>query len=612
MVHCWLPLVALWVRKLRPSRVFLGKCNQCWGIIFLQTLCLLLALNGCAGDAWDVVVGGEDLITDPSWTCSGWFEVEDGDVIVASGDDYRAVTNLYGPRLVAGGDFAVVVEMSLGRQEPAGSDGIMAAFSLVGQPGLSDWWGGTRRLDVGIEREGERAAVVVRYYDGASFMPRLAESFPVDDLPVRVELALRRLDTTFVILAEGQEIGQVEDPGLFADSASGAYVGASLRPHTVLTLHRITVEAPPGEDAPGVALVAPDGVSAYVPTEPPLRALATAQGVAIGAAVNPVPLRCTETYGHVLGREFNILTTENALKFGPVHPEPDRYDFADADAIVDFAGAHAMQVRGHALVWHQAVPAWIETATFDQPAWEAVLQEHITTVVGRYKGRVQVWDVVNEAIGESGTGELRQTLWLAGVGPDYIDKAFRWAHEADPDALLFYNDYGAEGMGGKSQQVYDLVAGMVERGVPIHGVGLQMHLAFGVVPDLEDVRANMERLGALGLQVHITELDVRLPADPWSGLYERQVEIYRDLMDVCLSVDACTAYVMWGFTDRYSWIPAFYPGMGEALIFDADYRPKLAYEALWEVLAPVDSRGPSDPPRALGPADFGAECDCVP
>jgi endo-1,4-beta-xylanase len=360
-------------------------------------------------------------------------------------------------------------------------------------------------------------------------------------------------------------------------------------------------------------LAPPDEGGAYVATEPPLRALADARGMAVGAAVNPAPLRCTETYGRVLGREFNMVTTENALKFGPVHPEPGRYDFADADLIVDFAEDHAMQVRGHALVWHQQVPVWLDPeagGTLDvTPAQrEEVLREHITTVVGRYAGRIAVWDVVNEAIGEDGSGGLRETLWLAALGPGYIDRAFRWAHEADPDALLFYNDYGAEGMGGKSQQVYDLVADMVARGVPIHGVGLQMHLALGEVPDLAAVRANMTRLGELGLQVHITELDVRLPADPAPALVARQAEIYRTMMEVCLAVDACTAYVTWGFTDRYSWIPSFYPGMGEALIFDAAYRPKPAYTALREAL----TAGDAFEGEGAVPADFGAECDCVP
>jgi endo-1,4-beta-xylanase len=322
---------------------------------------------------------------------------------------------------------------------------------------------------------------------------------------------------------------------------------------------------------------------------PPLRDLAEQQGLLIGAAVSAGPLRGEPVYGQVLGREFNLVTTENALKFGPVHPSRDRYDFRDADAIVAFAEAHGMQVRGHTLVWHEQVPAWIESAAgsdaFDEAEWEAVLEDHIKAVVGRYRGRIQIWDVVNEAIGGGGAEPLRRTLWLDGVGADYIDKAFRWAHEADPDALLFYNDYGAEDMGPKSRSVYELVAGMVERGVPIHGVGLQMHVKLGAAPDVAAVLRNMQRLGDLGLQVHVTELDVRVPAGAQAPLLERQATVYADLLGVCLQVDACTAFILWGFTDAHSWIPDFFAGEGDALIFDTGYVPKPAYHALQQVLS---------------------------
>jgi endo-1,4-beta-xylanase len=345
-----------------------------------------------------------------------------------------------------------------------------------------------------------------------------------------------------------------------------------------------------------------------VATYPPLRELAGRHGLLIGAAVAPEPLRRETRYAEVLAREFNLVTTENALKFGPVHPARDRYAFDDADAIVAFATAHGMQVRGHTLVWHEQVPPWIEQAaadgTFDQAAWEEVLREHILTVVGRYRGRIQIWDVVNEAIGQGGPHGLRRTLWLDGVGEDYIDKAFRWAHEADPDALLFYNDYGAEDMGPKSRNVYELVAGMVERGVPIHGVGLQMHLRLGGAPDSDAVRQNIERLGELGLEVHITELDVRLPAGAQATLLARQAALYGDLLEVCLQAKACTAFIMWGFTDAHSWVPHFFPGEGDALIFDTSYAPKPAYETLRDrlMLFPPTSR------RFCVPDDQGGRC----
>jgi endo-1,4-beta-xylanase len=318
----------------------------------------------------------------------------------------------------------------------------------------------------------------------------------------------------------------------------------------------------------------------YTPTDPPLRDLADARGIYIGGAVEPQHIDCDPTYGEVLSREFNILVSENAFKLWAIHPTADQYTFEGTDTIVEFAEAHGMKVRGHTLLWYRYMPDWIENASFTPEQWDQVIHDHIATVVGRYKGRVVYWDVLNEVVRDSGSEELRQTNWSDGLGPDFVDKVFIWAHEADPDALLFYNDYGAEGLGRKSDRVYDLVKGMLERGVPIHGVGLQLHLATSGAPKLENVQRNIERLGELGLQVHITEIDIRLPDDASADLFETQAKMYRDYLEVCLAAENCTAFVMWGFTDRYSWIPDFKPGFGHALIFDAAYRPKPAYFAL--------------------------------
>jgi endo-1,4-beta-xylanase len=197
------------------------------------------------------------------------------------------------------------------------------------------------------------------------------------------------------------------------------------------------------------------------------------------------------------------------------------------------------------------------------------------TVVGHYKGRIYAWDVVNEAINDDGT--LRDTVWLRNIGSEYIELAFRWAHEADPQALLFYNDYGAEGLGVKSDAVYNLVKNLLEKGVPIHGVGLQMHVSLESPPNPQEVAANIKRLNELGLIVHITEMDVRLTTPPRWEDFVRQAEIYYSILKVCLSADNCKAFIMWGFTDKYSWIPGFFSGYGSALIFDESYSPKPAY-----------------------------------
>lgn len=326
----------------------------------------------------------------------------------------------------------------------------------------------------------------------------------------------------------------------------------------------------------------PQDQAAYVPADVPLRELAEQHGLHIGAAVSAHPLRQEPAYALAVTHEFNMLTTENAAKFGPIHPQPDRYAFADADTIVDLAAAHDMLVRGHTLVWHRQLPSWVENGDWTRDELLAVLREHIHTIVGRYQGRIAAWDVVNEAIDGR---EMRDTIWQRVIGPEYVDLAFRWAHEADPDALLFYNDYGGEGMNKKSDAIYDLVKGMQDRGVPIHGVGLQMHVTAGGQPPAENLRRNIERLSALGLQVHITELDVRISGEPTPAKLQQQADTYRQVLDVCLETPGCKAVVLWGFTDRYSWIPGAFKGYGSALIFDESYRPKPAYQALHEVLA---------------------------
>ena len=330
----------------------------------------------------------------------------------------------------------------------------------------------------------------------------------------------------------------------------------------------------------------PKPVSSPIPTLVPsttsLRGCAQTHGVQIGAAVAAEPLRNDPLYGETLAQYFSLMTPENAMKFGPLHPEPDRYDFDDADLIVDFAQAHGMQVRGHTLVWHNQLPDWLKDGDWSKEELMEILHSHIDTVVGRYRGRVAAWDVVNEAITDNGT--LRNSIWLRGIGPEYIEMAFRWAHEADPDALLFYNDYGAEGVCPKANAVYTLVEDLVKRGVPIHGVGLQMHVSLDWCPEAESVALNVERLSALGLQTHITEMDVRVPEPATQEKLEAQATIYRDMLHGCISSEGCTAFVLWGFTDSHSWVPSFFPGYGSALIFDSNYEPKPACEALEEVI----------------------------
>jgi len=320
--------------------------------------------------------------------------------------------------------------------------------------------------------------------------------------------------------------------------------------------------------------------SPTVPPPPPLRSLAEEKDFWIGSAVSYEYLHTDSMYRDLLAREFNLLATENDLKFGPVHPEPDRYDFEGGDALVAFAQANGMAVRGHTLVWDWQNPDWLVEGNYTRDELISILREHIYTVVGRYRGQIAAWDVVNEAL--DADGNLGDTFWLRGIGPEYIPLAFQWAHEADPEAQLFYNEHAAERMNAKSDGVYALVKGLRDRGIPIHGVGMQMHVDLDRAPPPGEVAANMARLGELGLEGQITEMDVRIGSWNLPQKLRSQAVIYQDMLKVCLEAENCDTMVVWGATDRYSWLPEL-TGMQDAgVLFDFQYQPKPAVEALLE------------------------------
>jgi endo-1,4-beta-xylanase len=320
----------------------------------------------------------------------------------------------------------------------------------------------------------------------------------------------------------------------------------------------------------------------------PLRALAAPAGLHIGSSVRADALQTDPAYARLLAHEFNLVTPENAMKFSVVQPERGRFDFAQADALVEFAEANGMQVNGHVLVWHQQLPDWLTQGNFDSGELKAILREHIRTLVTRYRGRAASWDVAAEAVDEN--GRLRETFWSRGIGPDYLALAFRWAHEADPQAHLRYNDYGGEGDGAKSDGIYDLMIELRRRGTPIHGVGLQMHASLKDAPRASEVRINMKRLAALGLETHISEMDVMLSLPASRADLRAQAALYRDMLQACLAVPQCRSFSTWGANDRYSWIPEFFPGQGDALLFDKDNRAKPAYQSVQRRLRSAATR----------------------
>ncbi len=283
----------------------------------------------------------------------------------------------------------------------------------------------------------------------------------------------------------------------------------------------------------------------------------------------------------LIATHFDSLTAENEMKWGASEPRPGEFSFAAGDNLVAFAAENGMRVRGHTLVWHSQLAPWVKDLS--GAALRAAMLRHIRTLVGRWRGRIAQWDVVNEALSDDGECPLRDSPFLK-LGSGYIDEAFRTAHEADPEALLFYNDYEIEaGQGNaKSDAAFRLCARLKEAGVPIHGIGMQMHVDPRHWPSPGEIQRNIERFAALGLLVEFTEMDVPVGQirGTWDQRLQRQSAIAHDIVAACLKVEKCTGITLWGASDATSWLDtprwASLRGRGPhyPLAFDRDLQPK--------------------------------------
>jgi len=323
----------------------------------------------------------------------------------------------------------------------------------------------------------------------------------------------------------------------------------------------------------------------------PLREAAAQRQRHLGFAAQPAQLH-DDRFRTVAATHFDSLTPENQMKWETVEPQPGQFAFQAAEPLVTFAAESHMRVRGHTLVWHSQLAPWVKSRSGE--ALRAAMRTHIAGVVGHWKGKVAQWDVVNEALADGPSGRLRPDSPFTALGATFIDDAFRAAHQSDPDAQLFYNDYEIEGVGTpKSEAAFALVRRLKEAGVPIDGVGLQMHVDPRHWPAPERIRANIARFAALGVLVELTEMDV--PVGEMAGSIDQKLERQRvlthDIVAACLAVDRCSGITFWGLTDRYSWLnsprwaalrgqPPHYP-----LPFDADYQAKPMVAGILDALA---------------------------
>lgn len=317
-------------------------------------------------------------------------------------------------------------------------------------------------------------------------------------------------------------------------------------------------------------------------------ALYAAADFPIGVAVDAGELRANPVYEAITRKQFNSITPENVMKAAYIQPERGFFDWEATDSLLAYSKRHGKRLHGHTLVWHQQLPAWMDVFEGDAAAWDQLLKTHIQTIVGRYKNDILSWDVVNEAFLEDGS--LRNSLWLQKLGPSYIEKAFRYAREVAPDALLFYNDYNLESNAAKLNSVLKLLNALRNRGVRVDGIGVQMHVSIAY-PEPAQIAKAFQQISTEQYRVHVSELDVSV--NPFGRDLEPNAKIWQQQADLlgAIVLHYCQipqqlqfGITLWGVSDQNSWIRYFYQRADYPLLYDDQYQPKPAYCKMKELL----------------------------
>jgi len=319
--------------------------------------------------------------------------------------------------------------------------------------------------------------------------------------------------------------------------------------------------------------------AASVAAQQTLQGLAAAKGKYFGTSVDNSEVSDPKLAA-LAGVDFNVLTPGNPMKWEVTEPTQNSFTYTLADQLVSFATTRNMKVRGHTLVWHSQLPKWVSEGTWTRDTLTAVIENHIDKVMTKYKGQLFHWDVVNEIFNEDGT--WRPSVFYKTLGEDFVAIAFRKARAVDPSVKLYINDYNTDAINSKSTALYNLVKKLLAAGVPIDGVGFQSHMIVGQVPS--DFQANFERFAALGVEVAITELDIRTTTPASSAALTQQQTDYKNAVLACVNVPKCVGVTVWGFTDKHSWIPSTFPGEGAALPYSDCYKPKPAYNGILSAL----------------------------
>ncbi|HJQ09332.1 MAG TPA: endo-1,4-beta-xylanase [Candidatus Saccharimonadales bacterium] len=482
---------------------------------------------------------------------------------------------VFGPRLQTEGDFSVNARIQ--------SD-TPVSLQLYGQTPLrfDDFRVERARLECTLSGN----ALDVRVWDGSKQEPAVVTGFPFGGSSANRQIEVRRERGKLLFTVNGREVGALPAKGnVFSSGEIWLGMNSEQGPAHV---SRLTVKPLNGRKLEIVNTASlritqqlPEGLQTLVPRP----------GFRLGAAAALNPLVSDPHYAQLfLGGELGSITTENALKPQDIQPTEGTFTFGETEALILLAERHSLTVHGHTLVYDKAMPKWMQELPFtteaDKQRVRRVLEQHIKTVVSHFKGRVASWDVVNEAIaGFNSDAHLQESIWFKALGEEYIDIAFRAAHEADPNAKLYINDYGLEtNPQGRGEFMLALVKRMQGRGVPIHGIGIEGHV-YEMPRDTikpRTLRQFMDAAQGLGLSVRVSELDVT-----GKNGAKAQAEQYASVLKVCLAAPNCTGLTIWGMDDLHGSTAGIKGGQlrpGDALPYTADYRPKRARRAMRDIL----------------------------
>lgn len=483
--------------------------------------------------------------------------------------------NVYGTRLQAEGNFAVRADIESGSP---------VSLQLYGQVPLrfDDFRFERGRLEYVMDEQ----SCTVRVWDGSQQAPSIQQSMPLDGSVTRRSLEVQRRGSDVVLLSNEAEIGRVPAGHIF--NKGEVWLGLNSEDGPALVRH---LTARPLD---GHKLAAVDTTSLRVLKSLPdggLQRAAARRGLYLGSAVALNPLVSDPQYAQLfLSTEVGTATTENALKPQDLQPLEGVFTFEEADAIVDIAARHNIAVHGHALVYDKASPTWMRNLHYDAKAERQhvreVLEDHVRTVVGHFGDNIISWDVVNEPLNGFNDGvTLEENVWFKALGEDYIAIALRAAHEANPAARLWINDYGLEtNPQGRGQYMITLARRLLDSGVPLHGIGIQGHV-YQMPRDTihpEVLRKLTDDFGRLGLRVRVSELDVTGTNGP-----ETQAHQYADVLKACLGAPNCNELTMWGLDDGHGSTAGISNGHlkpGNALLYTPDYRPKYARRLMLDAL----------------------------